>query len=49
VQKALGHANLATTQICTHIVDEDLEEALRAAAAGNRGAGSSLRARLKTN
>ena len=29
VQKALGHANLATTQICTHIVDEELEEALK--------------------
>jgi site-specific recombinase XerD len=28
-QKALGHANLATTQIYTHIVDEELEGALR--------------------
>jgi integrase/recombinase XerD len=28
VQKALGHANLATTQIHTHIVDEELEAAL---------------------
>jgi len=28
-QKALGHSNLATTQIYTHIVDEELEDALR--------------------
>jgi len=28
-QKALGHSNLATTQIYTHIVDEELEGALR--------------------
>ena len=28
-QKALGHENLATTQIYTHIVDEELEAALR--------------------
>ncbi len=29
VQKALGHANLATTMIYTHIVDDELEEALK--------------------
>ena len=29
VQKALGHANLSTTQIYTHIVDEELEKALK--------------------
>ncbi len=29
VQKALGHATLATTMIYTHIVDEELEEALK--------------------
>jgi integrase/recombinase XerD len=28
-QKALGHANLATTQIYTHIVDKELEGAMR--------------------
>ena len=28
-QKALGHSNLAATQIYTHIVDEELEGALK--------------------
>jgi site-specific recombinase XerD len=29
VQKALGHASLSTTMIYTHIVDEELEDALK--------------------
>ena len=29
VQKALGHANLGTTMIYTHIVDDDMETAMR--------------------
>ena len=29
VQKALGHADLSTTMIYTHIHDADLEEAMR--------------------
>jgi integrase/recombinase XerD len=29
VQKALGHATIATTMIYTHIVDDDMEAAMR--------------------
>ena len=29
VQKALGHSNLSTTMIYTHIVDDELEEAMK--------------------
>jgi integrase/recombinase XerD len=29
VQKALGHERIATTQIYTHIVDEELEDAMK--------------------
>ena len=29
VQKALGHADLSTTMIYTHIVDDELESALK--------------------
>lgn len=28
-QKALGHSNLATTMIYTHVADEELEKAMR--------------------
>lgn len=33
-QKALGHANLGTTMIYTHVADEELEKAMRR---GTRG------------
>mgnify|MGYP001314732759 CR=1 FL=1 len=29
VQKALGHSHLSTTEIYTHIVDDEMEEALK--------------------
>jgi len=37
-QKALGHAHIATTTIYTHIVDEELEEAMKGLRAGGAGA-----------
>jgi len=36
VQKALGHADISSTQIYTHIVDEELEEALKGFRSRNR-------------
>ena len=36
VQKALGHADISSTQIYTHIVDEELEEALKSFRSENK-------------
>lgn len=36
VQKALGHADISSTQIYTHIVDEELEEALKSFRSGSK-------------
>ena len=36
VHKALGHADISSTQIYTHIVDEELEEALKSFRSGNK-------------
>jgi integrase/recombinase XerD len=36
VQKALGHADLSTTQIYTHIVDDELESAMKGLRRGRR-------------
>lgn len=35
-QKALGHAQITSTQIHTHIVDDELEEALKTFRAGGK-------------
>jgi integrase/recombinase XerD len=35
-QKALGHAQITSTQIYTHIVDDELEEALKTFRAGSK-------------
>ncbi|MGM0567989.1 MAG: tyrosine-type recombinase/integrase [Elusimicrobiota bacterium] len=37
VQKALGHASITTTQIYTHIVDEEMESAMKNFRSGQRG------------
>jgi integrase/recombinase XerD len=36
IQKALGHAHITTTQIYTHIVDDELEEAMKTFRAGGK-------------
>ena len=36
IQKALGHAQITTTQIYTHIVDDELEEAMKTFRAGGK-------------
>ncbi len=38
VQKALGHSDLSTTMIYTHIVDDELEDALKSFRGGERQA-----------
>jgi integrase/recombinase XerD len=41
VQKALGHAQITSTQVYTHIVDEELEEALKTFRNGSKPRASS--------